>query len=79
MHDIPETFTGPDSTNSTGDPYSAGAAYWSLIGWLDKAPIRYYTLQQFAAVRSFLGSRASHIRPFQNTGLSLAYSAATGM
>jgi hypothetical protein len=32
MHDIPETFTGPDSTNSTGDPYSAGAAYWSLIG-----------------------------------------------
>ncbi len=25
----------PDSTNSVGDPYSAGTAYWSLIGQLD--------------------------------------------
>ncbi len=25
----------PDSNNSVGDPYSAGAAYWSFIGQLD--------------------------------------------
>ncbi len=31
--DMPVTFTCPHSTNSVGDPHSAGAAYWPLIGY----------------------------------------------